>query len=156
MLSKLKQAYEKIQREQPQGFLCSAFIMCHPKELEQQDWQLDFFHNEKIDSYKVTNNNIEQLNKDQDVFKDENVPIQELHLDQIQKNLEEAVQKANEEVRKEQEEANKIIILLQQQEKPIWNLTFLTTTFHMHNIKVDATTGEILEKKKASLLNFKK
>lgn len=51
---------------------------------------------------------------------------------------------------------NKTIVLLQEyQKKPIYNITFITASFNVLNIKISAIDGSIIASKKESLMSWK-
>ena len=50
----------------------------------------------------------------------------------------------------------KIIIIAQQQDFPIWNVSYVSNKFNLINIKINAIYGEVIEETSGSLLSFKK
>jgi uncharacterized protein YpmB len=57
---------------------------------------------------------------------------------------------------KYQEIPTKKIFILQQKESPIWNITYLTQSLNILNMKINAETGQIIEEKIESAMNFQK
>mgnify|MGYP006434371207 CR=1 FL=1 len=57
---------------------------------------------------------------------------------------------------KYQEIPSKKIFILQQKESPIWNITYLTQSLIILNMKINAETGQIMEEKIESAMNFQK
>lgn len=57
---------------------------------------------------------------------------------------------------KYQEIPSKKIFILQQKESPIWNITYLTQSLNILNMKINAETGQIIEEKIESAMNFQK
>jgi hypothetical protein len=57
---------------------------------------------------------------------------------------------------KYQEIPSKKIFILQQKESPIWNITYLTQSLNILNMKINAETGQIMEEKIESAMNFQK
>ena len=159
MLEKLKKTIEEVEesKEHKDEFLCSAFMMSVIKDIENEEWQIDYYKKgkDRISSYKKVNGKIEQINKEEEIFKEEEAEIKPLEIEKVRIDFEEARKKGEEELKNRNEEANKIIVILQQEDEPIWNITLLTTTFNMLNMKISAETGEVKEKKFVSLLNFK-
>jgi uncharacterized protein YpmB len=53
------------------------------------------------------------------------------------------------------EKETKKIIILQQTDFPIWNVTYVTTALNVLHVKINAITGEIIEEKFESIMKFK-
>lgn len=158
MLTKLKEQLKKLTSSKDfkeTGYLCSAFVMCAPSEINRQNWQFDFYDRkkDKITSYHVEPE-IKKINIEQDVFKEEKTEVNELKIEKDFITFKKIYELAINTLKKENETPNKLIILLQQLEQPTWNLTFVTDSFKLINIKIDAVTSKILENKKIDLLNW--
>ena len=55
------------------------------------------------------------------------------------------------------ETPNKVIVLLQDIDGEIlWNITYLTNSFNIWNVKVDAADGKVKSEKLESVIQFKK
>ena len=50
----------------------------------------------------------------------------------------------------------KMICVLQQQELPFWNMTLVTGTLQMINIRIDAVTGQLLSRSLHSIMDLAK
>lgn len=158
MLTKLKEQLKKLtgsKEFKESGYLCSAFVMCTPNDINKQNWQFDFYDpkKDKITSYHVEPE-IKKINLEQDVFKEEKAKVNELKIEKNFIVFKRIYELAIQTLKQENETPNKIIILLQQLEQPTWNLTFVTDSFKLVNIKIDAVSGKILENKKIDLLNW--
>lgn len=158
MLTKLKEQLKKLTSSKDfkeSGYLCSAFVMCSPSEVDRQNWQFDFYDpkKDKITSYHVEPE-IKKVNLEQDVFKEEKTKVNELKIEKNFVAFKKIYELAIQTLKEESETPNKTIILLQQMERPIWNLTFVTDSFKLVNIKIDAVASKILENKKIDLLNW--
>ena len=155
----IEEAYKRVtssQIFQEQGFLCNVFMMADAKELETTPWQFGFYNpkTKTMNSYKDTTP-IQIESKDEKIFQEEDTPIEELKLETIEISIEEALQIAKKKLKEKNEAADKIIIVLQQQKIPIWNISFLTSTFNLLNLKLNAKKKQILNEKYTSLLSFK-
>ena len=138
------------------GFLCSAFIMCDYKELKNSVWQFDFFDSKenRITSYLMEK---EIKNADKlEVFKEESAAIEELNLSEVKISITKSLEIANKTLEKTKETPTKTIIILQNISKPLWNVSFVTTSFNLVNTKINAVDGSILDHNSSSLLSFKK
>ena len=156
----IKEAYQRLitaKEFKKKGFLCGAFLMAPFKEVDNSDWQIDFY-DEKLDrmtSYLVSKE-IKLVNEEGEVFKDENTKINEINLEELEFSFEEAYKKAKKELKDKHETANKIIIVLQKSDVLFWNISFVTETFNLINLRISAKNGKILDEKTASLLSFEK
>ena len=157
MLSDLSEGYKRVvSSKKIDGYLCSVFVMANVERLEQSNWQFDFYDKKKdtITSY-VCGEEIKEINTDSDVFKEDHVVLKELDLAEVKFSFEEALRKAKKILKTKHESANKVIVVLQYSKIQMWNITFLTNTFNMLNIKISAKNGKVVEEKLASLLSFK-
>jgi len=117
--------------------------------------QFDFYNpkTDKITSF-IINDEIE-IKKEQNIFKKSKDKICELKLDKVKITLEKAEEIINNLEKYKKENFNKKIIILQSKKSPLWNLSLITTTLDILNIKIDAITGEIFSETFESLLNLK-
>lgn len=132
-------------------YLCSCFAI-------DDDWQYDFYDKKKkkITSFKIKDK-VELLESESKVFQKEKVDIEKLNLDKVKVDLSEALLKIDKIKKKKagSENINKKIIILQHIKVPLWNISYLTTSFNILNVKVNANNGEIVSEKFESLLNFR-
>ncbi|MBT4835640.1 hypothetical protein HON86_03435 [Candidatus Woesearchaeota archaeon] len=119
----------------------------------QKELQIDYYdpNTDKITSFTKRDNKI--ISQESEVFRKEKIEIPELKLDKIKITL-----KAIEDIiaMKYQEIPTKKIFILQQKESPIWNITYLTQSLNILNMKINAETGQIIEEKIESAMNFQK
>jgi hypothetical protein len=97
------------------------------------------------------------ITEDQEVFKKPESKIHELKLTKVKVTAEQAVDKAEKLQKSKYSEhpVMKRIIILQNIEKgTVYNITFVTKTFHTLNIKIDAATARVKEHKLTSLFDF--
>jgi len=130
------------------AFFCSAFL--------DKNWKIDFYDpdTDKITTFFLDNR---VLLDEGEVFKS-GKDIKELDLDKVKVDLKKAlaiITKILDEKYREQSETRKIIIL-QNIERPIWNITYIMSSLNILNVKIDARTGEILNEEFGQLLKFKK
>lgn len=159
MLTKLKHQLEKLTNSKEfgkEGYFCSAFIMADFKDLNSQNWQLDFYNDkkDKITSY-VVEPVIKKINDESDVYKEEKIKLNELKLDKDLIDFKKILDIANKELANSKEFPNKTIVVLQNDGKAvIWNLSFVTNNFNLINLRIEANSGKILDNKKVELLNW--
>ena len=119
----------------------------------QNQLQIDFYdpNEDKITSFTKKDNEI--VMQKSEIFRKEKIKIPELKISKVKITLEEIEKIISE---KYQEIPTKKIFILQQTEFPIWNITYLTQSLNILNIKINAESGEIIEEKMESALNFQK
>ena len=159
MLTKLKNAYKDLIHSQEfknSGFLCGAFLMCNIEELEQTNWQLDFYNKESdtITSYFMENDI--KVAENSEIFKEEGKEIEELKLEDVKTNFEDIKKQLDEILEKRNESVVKITIIVQKQIHPIWNILYITKKFNLLNIRINAIDGKLIDEKTVPLLSFEK
>jgi len=139
------------------AYLCHFFIMppnsfnslFHDIDLKDTEIHVGYFNKEtnKIFSYKLLNEDIEKV-PEQDVFKKDDDEIEEIKLDEIKINLDKVLEIVNKEINENFPNTIPIrtIIVLQKIKGfgLVWNITIMRTDFKALNIKVDASSGEIV------------
>ena len=156
MLDEIKEKLEEIKESDSfkewnakhfDAYLCSVFVC--------DDLQFDFYDPE---TDKITSFSSERMIDGQEIFRKEKKKLIELKLNKIKidlENVKELIQKLIDEAYKG-EESNKEIIFLQSfDDKIVWNVTYITKTLNVLNVKVDAISGEILDEKIESAFSFK-
>lgn len=163
-MNNLKALYEKVkeskefkgwQSNNKKSYLCSFFMILGDKE--NHHWQLDFYNPAKdaITSF-LASDPIQLLEKDSKIFKSDKSKLNELNLDKIEIDFDEAIRLV-EKVKIEKyprENPTKKIIILQKTNKILWNITYLTTSLNILNLKIDASNGDILEEKFSTILSL--
>ena len=116
--------------------------------------QFDFYNpkTDKITSF-IINKEI-KIKKDQNIFKSSKEKIKELKLDKINITLKQAEEIINNLEKYKHETFNKKIIILQNIKTTLWNISLITSTFNILNIKINAIDGNIISESYESLLNF--
>ena len=142
------------------AYLCSFFKI--DGEEEQDEWQVDFYNpeNDKITSFKEIGNQIRIIGKDSKIFKEKEAKVNELRIDKVKIAPEDAI-KAVDELKKKKysgEEALRRIVILQSTKefKENWNITYLTTSFNILNVKINAKNGKVIEESLKPALTFSK
>ena len=142
--------YQLIIKEKPKGFLTTIFKMCGIDKVKQTPYQYDFYNKETdtISSY-IIKDKVEQTNKDVKRFKQNNKELKPININKIKYkfkdlNTKETLDQYNETI-------TKVIILLQE---TTWNISYITKSLNLINIKIDATNNKILKHSKESILSF--
>ena len=132
-----------------------------PQEMKEDEWQLGFYNkkNDKIFTFVVKGSNIE-MKPEEDVFKKEDMKVNEVQLSKVKLTFDNALSKANEFQEKNfpKDKSVKTIAIMQNLPElgNIWNITYVTETFNTLNMKIDASTGKVLENNLSSIFSFRK
>ncbi|MEW6063016.1 MAG: hypothetical protein AB1571_01430 [Nanoarchaeota archaeon] len=131
-------------KKKHKGFLCSIFMMCSADKLDG-DWQFDFYSNGKITSFS------DKAFSESDIF--EKHELKELKLDKVNIKIEDALKiiRGLKEEKYKDESFDKIIIILQ---NGLWNISYITKSFKILNIKIDNKNGKITEESLKPLFSF--
>lgn len=132
-------------------YLCGCFAI-------DDEWQYDFYDkkSKRITSFKV-DDKVRLLEEESKIFQKEKVDLEKLDLSGVKIDFPEALLKVDE-IKKKKADAeaiNKKIIILQCVKIPLWNISYLTSSFNILNVKINATNGEIISERFESLLNFR-
>ena len=142
---KKSKEFKDWEKDSKKSYLADGFVMFDGNHnLKEIDWQIDFYspQEDEMTSFIVSGKSI-SLKEEQKLVKGKEEYVNELKLEGIKISLKEAIDKVKEKY--PQEIPDKIIIILQNIEVPLWNITFLTSSFHILNVKINAESGDILE-----------
>lgn len=147
--------FKKWKNKHKKAFFSSAFIILD--ENKKGDWQFDYYDpkSKKIYSFLICEKL--QIQESDKIFKKKETKIKEFKLENLKINFDKAL-KIIDNIKKENfpdETVNKTIAILQHLKKPLWNITLLTTSFNLINIKISSKTGKVLSKKEESVLKFR-
>ena len=157
MLDKPKEFLKEVQNSEEYKkldnvYLASAFTM------KEGTWQLDFYSKERkiLTSFKKENGQL--VVTEDKLFQQKKEDPKELDLEECKISLTEALEKVEKTVNEKYpgNPAQKHIIILQNIDNQLtWNITILTETFKVINIKINAINGEVKSDKIDNLLSFK-
>lgn len=153
--NKLKSSEEflKWHSKNKDAYLASCFLMVDREDNDKlRKWQFDFYLRKlnKMTSF-IVNEKIE-IQEEEEIFKKSKNEIRKLDLRKVKINFERVLKIIN---KKHKEKFSKKIIILQNMDKPFWNISLLDDSLNITNIKIDAVTGRILSEKKENLFRFK-
>lgn len=150
-LKKIKSSreFKDYQKSHPNAYLCSIFITDLP--------QFSFYSKKTklVTSFKLENNKVSVMGKDQKIFQKEKKDLKEINLEKIKISLNKAKQIANSIEKYKNETTTKEIIILQILKQPVWNITKITSIFNIINIKLSAITGKIISHTTTPALSFR-
>lgn len=165
MVEKLKKAikglqknkeFKEFKKKNPKAYLASYVVIIDGKKVG--DWQIDFYQPGKHKMTTFILKEVIELKGEDDIFQKEKAEVKELKLNEVKINLNDML-KLVEEFRKEKypgEFPDKIVAVLQNlNEKVVWNVTCLTATLKILNIKLDAKNGKVLEEKIENVFSLK-
>lgn len=161
VLEKLEdsQNFKKWRQKNKDAYLSYAFKIA--EEMGSNDWQIGFYDRkkDKITTFVMAGDNV-KIRPDEEVFKKEGMKVNEIQLDKIRLTFDNAMGKAGEFQEKNfpKDRSIKTIAILQNIPKlgNIWNITYITEAFNTLNMKIDASTGKVLEHALSSLFSFRK
>lgn len=137
------------------AFFSSAFIILDKNK--DGNWQFDYYNAEDgaITSFLISDTI--KIQKSEQIFKKKETKIKKFNLKDLKIKFKKALEIVNEIKKKKypNEIIDKTIIILQHLKKPLWNITLLTNSFNIINIKLSSETGKVLSEKYESLFKYK-
>lgn len=149
---------EEFKNIAPEHYLVHIFRMMDADKSE--DCQVGYYSkkSDKIIVFEYTNNTVKAL-PPEEAFKEKNF-IAPLDLKKIKCSMDEALKVAQDVVKTNYPAhlISKAIVLLQKLPEfgQIWNITVITHTFQVINIKINAENSEVIKHNMESLLGWKK
>jgi hypothetical protein len=130
-----------------------------PQEMQPDEWQLGYYDTkkDKITTFVLKGNSI-SIRDEEEIFKKDDAKVLGLDLDKIKVDFDEAVAKAIQFQTRNypKDKSTKTIAILQNiNSGNVWNMTFITEAFNTLNIKIDASSGDILGHNLASIFSFR-
>lgn len=151
-------AFKKWHKKNKNTYFSYAFKI--PQEMPNQ-WQLGFYSKkkDKITTFVIEEDSID-IRPEEEVFKKEGTKVNEIQIADVKLTFGSAIAKADEFQKKTfpNDRSAKTIAILQNTSElgNIWNITYVTEAFNTLNMKINASTGEIIEHKLFPVLSFKK
>jgi hypothetical protein len=149
--------FKEWKKQNKNTFLSYGFLML--RENQADNWKIGYYHKQgnKITSF-IVNKNIE-IEPESEVFKKETTKVNKIDLEKLKIEVDKALETAKS-FQKEKYSAdnpNKTIIILQKIKiGQVWNITLLTSSLKVINIKISTENNKILEHKASSMFEFKK
>lgn len=142
--------YKNWKSSVPDSFLVSMFALFAPPESPK--WHLTFFNPEKKSAISFLAMPFVKQEGEDVTYGERNPQVKSLQIDRVRISAEQAFNVALQEKEKiNHHTLSQVIILLMQQEKPVWNITFLTAVMTGIACTVDAISGEVLQTKTSKL-----
>ena len=147
---KISSEFKEFKEKHPKSYLSSCFN-------SSDNWQADFYcpEDDNLTSFTVKDRKVNA--ETSEIFRKEKREIKELKIEELEIGINEAKKIVSSLIGKKynNEEVNKEIIILQNLEEPLWNITYITKTLNIIHVKINAISGVILEEKRESALSFK-
>ena len=130
------------------SFLSSIF-------LQNKTPQFDFYNPEsdKITSFIQKDNEI--YKQESEIFRKEKIEIKELQLNKVKLSLRDITKLMLKLLEKYNQNPTKQFIVLQQEQSPVYNISYLTAEFKLLHVKINANSGEVVSENIESVLKFK-
>jgi uncharacterized membrane protein YkoI len=149
-------AFKSFIKAHPDYFLAHCFSMLVEGEGEKDiKWELGYY-SEKTDKVVVFETEPKiNMRPEEDAFKKDGT-IKKLDIGKIKLNISKTLKICDEVVDKKypNRSITKKIIILQNLDKQIYNITLVTISFDILNIRIDAATGEVLSDNIQSIMGL--
>ena len=133
--------------------LCSFFSIM---EKDKGNWQVDYYNAKKDEIVSFVLDGEKVKREESKIFKEKESKLDQLNLDSVKVDAKKAFEIADKlrEEKYKDDSASKKIVILQTIKKPVWNITYLTGSLNVINIKINAVSGEIVAHNSSSALSL--
>ena len=157
-LSNIKKSHEfkEWHKENKDSYLSDCFALLNDRyDLNKIDWQVDYYnpHNDEMTSFSEKDNKV-SIKKDQKILKDKRDIVKELDVSKVKTNADDVIKKIKEKY--PDQIPNKIIVILQNIDITVWNITFVTRSFNVLNVKIDAENADVIDESLKPVFEIKK
>ena len=138
--------FKSWQQKHKDSFLSSCFIV------DEQGWQLAFYSPKKNKISTFLKDRL--IQSDSAIFKLDKERVKQLNIDEVKVDKQQVLDIAEKEFNEKQPgtRAVKNIIVLQHVDKLMWNITYLTSSLFIFNVKIDAISGSIISNETISTI----
>jgi len=166
MVSKVEASdeFKAWRKDNQDAYLAHAFVMLEDLKdvtvLEKLAWQVGYYlpKDDMIAVFMIDEDVVSRA-PDSEIFKKESNAVDKLDLEKIKFDIREALDKTMD-VLDEKYKAHmpdKIIVILQSLDSTqLWNMTVVTRSFHMINIRIDTGSGEVVKETINSIFDLEK
>lgn len=149
--------YKEWKEKNPNSYFVSAFFLGDKFYSKSKEWQFDFYEADKDKVVSFIYGKDEPV-KEEEIFKKTKDKLGELVLEDIKFDLDKAIftfEKIKSAKHPSETATKKLFILQVLEGKPVWNITYISSSFNILNIKIDAISGEVVSESFSSVLSFK-
>ncbi len=145
--------YKSFLKNEKKSYLTHAAIITEASK--KDGWEFGFYNKETDKITTFTTNPVKRHPEDE-AFKKEGTTIKKLDLGKVETTYKEITSLAEQYRKKNHtsEQIIKIIAILQHLHKQLWNITLITRSFSIINLKIDAKTKEMLSASKSSIMDL--
>jgi len=147
-------------KEHSKAYLSHFFVQVSSNLELKSSWEIGYYNpeDEKVSTFSLDDDKKFLLKDSDDVFKKDESKVEELKLDDIKVQFEEATDKLKELVPKEFPGVMSIlgdgfVILQVIKGQKMWNLTLVTQKLTMVNLKIDTEKGKLIKKDEINFLH---
>ena len=158
VLKRLEQnkEFKEWKKKNKYSFLAHVFKMLDDANID--DWQIGYYNkDDTITTFIITPSDI-KIAETENIFKKPEAKIKKLDKEKIKIDITEALQTA-EKIQVTEYKAEtpfKIITILQTLDiGQVYNITYVTQSFKILNLKIDSSNGKVLKKSLNSIMDFK-
>ena len=147
--------FKEYRKRCPNSYLCAGFMILESIN-NNAKWQLDYYcpNSDKITTFCLKDKL--EMKESRTAHRDKK-KVAELNLDNVDLGMQRALDIVSKLRDKNypDEKATKIIVILQNiNKKEAWNITYLTSSFKVLNVNIDAQNGDLIKEKLENVLNF--
>ncbi len=141
-------AFIEWKQQNPTGFLASLFTMFEGEKTEE--WLANFHVNQSITTFHVDESGCERKGEEKTEGE-----IKKLDIDQVKVEVDDAIRNVVGMLTiKTGESTTKTIAILQNlEEGQVWNISLMTSSMNLYNVRLDAGTGNKLSESYGKLFN---
>ena len=141
----------------PAGYLSHFFCQINTEFLPLNKWEVGFYEPStgKITVFIVLDNGDAEIKPADDVFQKEKAAIEKLEIEKVTITLEQGKEAWKEHVQEffpKETTGDGFVVLQTLDKKQVWNFTFITKTIKFVNMKIDASSAEIVSHEEISLV----
>ena len=146
--------FRKLKKENPEFYLAHAFTMIDENE-KKGAWELGFYSPERDRLAVFETEPKVRLKSEDEVFKQEGI-VKPLDVKKIKVSFQKAMELCDELLKSKYsaQTVTKRIVIIQSLERPMYNVTLVTRSFSILNIKIDCQTGEVISDNLQSLMKL--
>jgi hypothetical protein len=148
--------FKSFKKDNPKSYLASCVVTVKGKT--SNEGQINYYLPEKDKMTTFVMKKPLQVINEQEIFQKEKKEVKELEFKDIKINMKKALELL-ESFRKKKYQAEfpgeTIVVLQVLEEGPVWNLTMLTATLKVLNVKMSAVDGEVLSDQIESFLQHR-
>lgn len=137
------------------SYMSSIFYIGN--DLGNITWQVDYYISDENKMASFIEENGQIKFREENVFKKPGTEIKKLDIQKVKIDVKKAIAKL-EKLKKKKfpgENPSQKIVILQNLDTILWNITYINTSFNILNVKINAINGKIIENSLTPIVSFK-